>query len=242
MSDLLLAISLLSIIFFFTSLVALPFKRLRPSAKWIAPASVAAFVVSFVLFGLASDKEKKQDNQALEMGFANGADLLAAHQAGVMDGDVWRAAKAARLETARRTKVAIAKAEAARLETARRTEEAIAKAKAAEIAAIDSSKPLTKSEAMHNIRIDGFRWDKSGFGSIMIATFVIHNDNKFPVKDLVVKCTHTANSGTVVDSNTRTIFERIEARSYQSVVDMNMGFIRSAVKSSQCNVVNFTSL
>ena len=38
----------------------------------------------------------------------------------------------------------------------------------------------------------------------MVATFVIYNDNKFPVKDLVVTCTHTANSGTVIDSNTRT--------------------------------------
>ena len=224
MSNLWLAVNLLSLLLLIGSLVALLFKSYRPKAKWIAPASLVVFFVSGFLTGSAVHEEKQQDRQALEMGFENGADLLAAQLAGVTDGDVWRATKAEQLETARRTK------------------EAIAKAKAAEIAATERSRPLTKSEAMHNFRIGGFRWDKSGFGSVMIATFVIYNDNKFPVKDLVVKCTHAAASGTVIDSNTRTIYERIDASGYQSVVDMNMGFIHSAVKSSQCNVVNFTRL
>ena len=51
------------LLFFFGSLVALPFKRLRPKAKWIAPASVVAFVLSFVLFGLARDREGGQETK-----------------------------------------------------------------------------------------------------------------------------------------------------------------------------------
>lgn len=104
------------------------------------------------------------------------------------------------------------------------------------------AKPISKSEALHNVRIGGFSWEKSGFGSVMKATFVIYNDNLFPVKDVTVTCKHAADSGTIIDSNTRTIYERVDARSYYSVIGMNMGFIHSAVNSSSCRVVNFSRL
>ena len=101
-------------------------------------------------------------------------------------------------------------------------------------------KPISKSETLHKLRIGGVSWEKSGFGSVMIATFVIYNDNTFPIKDVAVTCTHAADSGTIIDSNTRTIYELIKARGYYSVVKLNMGFIHSAVNSSVCHAVNFS--
>lgn len=111
---------------------------------------------------------------------------------------------------------------------------------AASTAASGIAKPVSKSDVLQNIRIGGFSWAKDGFGTVMKATFVIYNDNIFPVKDITVTCTHAANSGTKIDSNTRTIYERVDARGYFSVVQMNMGFIHSAVTSSECRVTSFS--
>ena len=103
-------------------------------------------------------------------------------------------------------------------------------------------KPLSHSEMIAKIRLDGFRWNKDSFGSIMKATFVIYNDNKSEIKDVVVTCSHKSNSGTKIDSNTRTIYERIPPGGYQSVVDFNMGFIHSAVQSTQCAIAGFSKV
>jgi hypothetical protein len=99
---------------------------------------------------------------------------------------------------------------------------------------------VSKSEALTNMRIGGFSWKTDGFGTVMVATFVIYNNNAFPVKDAVVTCFHSTNSGTAIDRNTRTVYERIEANGYQSVVEMNMGFIHSASTKSSCRVTDFT--
>ena len=101
-------------------------------------------------------------------------------------------------------------------------------------------KPVSKSDALQNLTIGGFSWKKDDFGMMMKATFVIYNRNKFPVKDPIVTCTHAANSGTKVDSNTRMIYEQIDAGGHHSVVQMNMGFIHSAVSSSTCRVTGFS--
>lgn len=48
---------------------------------------------------------------------------------------------------------------------------------------------------------------------MMIATFRIDNNNPVPIKDIEVTCIHWANSDTVIDRNTRTIYQRINAKS-----------------------------
>jgi hypothetical protein len=103
-----------------------------------------------------------------------------------------------------------------------------------------ADKPLSRAEALQNVTIGGFSWQKDSFGSVMKATFVIYNHNKFAVKDVTVTCTHATNSGTKIDSNTRTVYERINVGGYQSVVQMNMGFIHSAATSSKCEITGFS--
>jgi hypothetical protein len=61
----------------------------------------------------------------------------------------------------------------------------------------------------------------------MTAKFIIKNDGDVPVKDLEIKCTHSAASGTVIDSNTRTIYQVFPAHKTRTVRNFNMGFINS---------------
>ena len=52
-------------------------------------------------------------------------------------------------------------------------------------------------------------------------------------------CTHSAPSGTEIDSNTRTIYELVPAGSKKVVKDFNMGFIHSQAASTYCQIVDY---
>jgi hypothetical protein len=88
------------------------------------------------------------------------------------------------------------------------------------------------------VSIESFSWVKEGFGNVMEANFVIRNKLPWPVKDLEIRCEHSAPSGTMLDSNTRTIYERFEANQTRRINKFNMGFIHSQATRSGCRVVS----
>lgn len=90
------------------------------------------------------------------------------------------------------------------------------------------------------VEITDFSWTKEAFGSVMQATFTIKNLLPVKVKDIEVKCTHSAPSGTVIDSNRRTIYEIIGEGQTRTFRDVNMGFIHSQANRSGCAVVDVT--
>jgi len=99
--------------------------------------------------------------------------------------------------------------------------------------------PLSrKEEALRHVEITKWSWKKGGFDSVMLATFTFKNNNTFAVKDITVRCTHSAESGTVIDNNTRTIYERIDAGKKHTVHDFSMGFIHTQASSSNCAITN----
>lgn len=94
-----------------------------------------------------------------------------------------------------------------------------------------------KETALRLVSID-FNWSKGGFGSVMIVDFVILNPSNYAIKDLEVTCTHFANSGTRIDSNSRTIYEVVPAKGKKIVKDFNMGFIHSQATKTSCKVLD----
>ena len=96
-----------------------------------------------------------------------------------------------------------------------------------------------KAEAIQHIDLN-FAWGKQGFGNVMIANFTIRNKSNYDVKDIEAKCTHSANSGTVIDSNDRTIYEIVKAHTTKKVNGFNMGFIHSQAAQSSCEIVDLT--
>jgi hypothetical protein len=97
--------------------------------------------------------------------------------------------------------------------------------------------PDPKETLLDDVNLD-FSWHKDGFGNIMIADFTLKNPTQYRFKDFEIKCTHSAPSGTVIDSNTRTIYEIVEPRSTKVVKDMNMGFIHSQASKSNCAIID----
>ncbi|WP_406858464.1 hypothetical protein ABEG18_12890 [Alsobacter sp. KACC 23698] len=98
------------------------------------------------------------------------------------------------------------------------------------------------ASADRGVRISQVNWRKEAFGNVMIADFMVRNDNDFAVKDLTIECQHAANSGTIMDRNTRQLYERVSARSYLPVQNFNMGFINTQAVRTDCKVTNFSRL
>jgi hypothetical protein len=99
---------------------------------------------------------------------------------------------------------------------------------------------LTKTEVLANFRFGNFSWQKEGFGTIMKASFLLHNDNPMPLKDIQITCYSSGPSGSIIDTNSRTVFEVVRQRSFLQVDDMSMGFIRSEAVKTKCVVTGFT--
>lgn len=96
-----------------------------------------------------------------------------------------------------------------------------------------------KELLLRTVRLD-FAWRKEGFGSVMIADFTVTNPTQYRFKDFEIKCTHSAASGTEIDSNTQTIYEIVEPNSTKVVKGVNMGFIHSQATSSSCKITDLS--
>ncbi|GMO86163.1 hypothetical protein [Bradyrhizobium ottawaense] len=96
--------------------------------------------------------------------------------------------------------------------------------------------PPSYKQVLSNLRVDSLTWEKRAFGAVMRASFVVRNLSPVDVKDIVVTCKHSTNSGTYIDSNTRTVYEKVPRNSYQAVIDFDMGFINTNVSRSTCVV------
>lgn len=102
-----------------------------------------------------------------------------------------------------------------------------------------SNSESIKDKIKSNIKLD-FTWKKEGFGAIMEADFIIQNNSTYDIKDIEILCMHYAKSGTKIDSNSRTIYEIIRAKSSKSYTNFNMGFIHDQANASSCIVNDFS--
>jgi hypothetical protein len=102
-------------------------------------------------------------------------------------------------------------------------------------------RPDPKTFLLQSLSLD-FNWRKEAFGDVMIADFTLHNPTQYRFKDFEITCTHSAPSGTVIDSNTRTIYEMVEPTSLKKVRNMNMGFINSQATRSGCRITDLVVL
>jgi hypothetical protein len=98
-----------------------------------------------------------------------------------------------------------------------------------------------KTVLLRDVKLD-YNWYKEGFGNVMIADFTIKNPTQYRFKDFEIKCTHSAPSGTVIDSNTRTVYETVEPKSTKVIKQMNMGFIHSQASRSGCEISDLTPI
>lgn len=81
-------------------------------------------------------------------------------------------------------------------------------------------------------------WSKGGFGAIMLLRGTIKNNSLVDLKDFKVRCEHSGPSGTVMDSNTRVVYERVNAGQTKRIGEVNMGFIDPQAATTSCEITN----
>src|SRR5580704_8382710 len=107
------------------------------------------------------------------------------------------------------------------------------------VAAPAAPPQLTREQKLANVRVENFKWKKGSSEPIMIARYVIYNDNPFPIKDVEMTCVHMSNNGTVIDTDRRKV-EPLGKKTCASVVHMDMvGSINSQAKWATCVVTDF---
>ena len=89
------------------------------------------------------------------------------------------------------------------------------------------------------VTTDVTAWERGGFDLVMIADFKIKNNTDSAVKDIEITCKGFTESGTKIDSNTRTIYKIIQPGETLEIIDYNMGYLHTDVKSSGCYTVSF---
>lgn len=90
-----------------------------------------------------------------------------------------------------------------------------------------------KEEALRDLKLD-FEWGTGGFGSVMLVDFTFNNKGKYAVKDIEVVCKSSANSGTLIDKNKKTVYELVKSGETKKVQRFNMGFLNSQATSTAC--------
>lgn len=89
-----------------------------------------------------------------------------------------------------------------------------------------------------NITMQNFDWSKSGFGSIMMASFRLKNENGFAVKDIAITCGLFAKSGTQLSTARQVIYEIIPAKSTRTFREVNLGFINQQSAQANCKLTD----
>jgi RNA polymerase subunit RPABC4/transcription elongation factor Spt4 len=112
-------------------------------------------------------------------------------------------------------------------------------------ASIDQKPPNTASQtptekAKNDVKLE-YQWAKTGFGSVMEVDFRVVNDSSIGIRDIEIQCDHYANSGTKVDSNNRTIYDIVGAKTSRTFNKFSMGFIHEQAAKTNCFVKKFSA-
>lgn len=157
-------------------------------------------------------EEAEADAAAVTAGFINNRDRQAAKAAGVTDPVAWKSEADKRAKT-------IADAEAKR--------------KAERDKADEIARELRRNPA-EKMKVSSFTWRLGGFDTVAIATLTIQNDNDFRVKDVDLACRFSANSGTVLSTPSKTIYDLIPAKGRKSFKDVSIGFVNTQSARGSC--------
>lgn len=129
---------------------------------------------------------------------------------------------------------------ATRLETQQKLEEQARQAEATRQAALEADQ-RARLNPERAVTL-GTTARRGGFGTVMQASFTINNQNGFAIKDVVVFCEARGNSGTVIQSFDKTLYEAVPARRTLTVRNVNLGIINEQVASYSCEVLAATPL
>lgn len=110
-------------------------------------------------------------------------------------------------------------------------------------------KPISPAEQQQKLKEEVINaidfkmtWEKSGFGSVLVADVTLTNKSAYPVKDVELFCVISAESGTELDRKRHTIYESFTPKKTKRVRQTNMGFIHSQTHNVGCVISDLVIL
>jgi hypothetical protein len=110
-------------------------------------------------------------------------------------------------------------------------------------------KPISPAEQQRKLKEDVMNavdlkmtWEKSGFGSVLVADVALTNKSAHPIKDVELSCLIVAESGTELGRKRHTIYESFAPKKTKRVRQTNMGFIHSQAHKVGCVVSDLVVL
>lgn len=100
---------------------------------------------------------------------------------------------------------------------------------------VESLDPLRENPEQGAV-VEKVRGRKEGFGNVLVVDITLRNDALSNLKDFQITCESKGHSGTVIDSNTRVLYEVVDARSTRTFRKVNMGLLHSQAASTHCTV------
>ena len=111
-------------------------------------------------------------------------------------------------------------------------------------AATTASAPVKTEESSFDATLNNLKLDytigKAGFGNILQGNFTVTNSNKFPVKDIVIRCKNYAKSGTHLNNDEQTIYQVIPKSGKKTFNNVEVGLINPQSDSSSCAIIYFS--
>jgi uncharacterized protein YxeA len=88
------------------------------------------------------------------------------------------------------------------------------------------------------LTLDMTNWYKGGFDSVMIVSLTIKSTLQFPVRDIGIRCTLSANSGTELQRIEKVIYDVVPAKATKRFNEINMGFVHSQATKAGCVILS----
>ena len=93
------------------------------------------------------------------------------------------------------------------------------------------------------VAMDAFKIKRLSFikgGTVAIGNFTFENVGDRDVKDIRLRCDHSNESGTIIDSSSPIIYEVFKAHSVRTIRNLNVGFTHSRLVQSGCRITSLT--
>ncbi len=98
-----------------------------------------------------------------------------------------------------------------------------------------------KTELKPKISIETKNLIKGGFGNVLISDFTINNASDKPIKDIKIRCSLYAKSGTFLQTLDNVIFDIFPANNKKRIKEVNMGIMNTQTERVNCEVKDFST-
>jgi hypothetical protein len=100
------------------------------------------------------------------------------------------------------------------------------------------SDALAMAAPADGLKISSQSWRRGGFGSRVLVTLTLRNDNDYAVGDIGLVCAFSRPDGSVVTERRPTIHDAMKPKSRKTFVRIHAGFVNITANHAKCSLLS----